>query len=326
MVYKNFTKPSKNMNLSMHEIYKMQHEQDNDLYIDDNEKDLVEKNNDARERDEYINNITENFNNHNKNIINRNKMLENVKKGLLAECFMKLYKASSLTPLTESDTIVVKNIINKFINERCGELINDFSTKNYILSEFSRITTKYYNKVLENSEECKEINSPEQLNNICVDQDVLNGFYKELEDVDIDDASKMIKDRVSDSISEFIDTNIENKLEYEDIIKAAQDKMATSNGDQELVEAYSMQAKRNINERKLKKRNNVFGFMVESLTKSAFKDENLKTRYFNEAASINMESVVHSVQLLYTMLEMVNTTNMVNVDDKFINWYLTNLV
>lgn len=324
MVYKNFTKPSKNMNLSMHEIYKMQHEQENDLYIDDDEKDLVEGNNNARERDEYINNITENFNNHNKNIINRNKMLENVKKGLLAECFMKLYKASSLLPLTESDTVVVKNIINKFINERCGELINDFSTKNYILSEFSRITTKYYNKVLESSEECKEINPTEQLNNVCVDQDVLNGFYKELEDVDIDDAGKMIKDRVSDSISEFIDTNIENKLEYEDIIKAAQDKMATSNGDQELVEAYSMQARRNINERKLKKRNNVFGFMVESLTKSAFKDENLKTRYFNEA-SINMESVVHSVQLLYTMLEMVNTTNMVNVDDKFINWYLTNL-
>ena len=83
-------------------------------------------------------------------------------------------------------------------------------------------------------------------------------------------------------------------------------------------------AKRKINEMKNKKETNVFGYMVEALTTSVFKDESLKYRFVHEG-NVDMDGIVESTQLIYTMLEMVNTTNMVNVDEKFINTYLTNL-
>ena len=42
-------------------------------------------------------------------------------------------------------------------------------------------------------------------------------------------------------------------------------------------------------------------------------------------SKVDMDAIVDSVQLIYTMLEMVNTTNMVNVDEKFINGYIQSL-
>ena len=40
---------------------------------------------------------------------------------------------------------------------------------------------------------------------------------------------------------------------------------------------------------------------------------------------IDMDAIVDSTKLIYTMLEMVNTTNMVNVDAKFIQDYLESI-
>ncbi len=38
-----------------------------------------------------------------------------------------------------------------------------------------------------------------------------------------------------------------------------------------------------------------------------------------------MNNIVNDVQLIYTMLEMVNTTNMVNVDEDYMNKYIESL-
>ena len=54
------------------------------------------------------------------------------------------------------------------------------------------------------------------------------------------------------------------------------------------------------------------------------KDDVLKQKYMNEA-TIDMDKVVNSAQLIYTMIEMVNTTNMVNVDEAYMNEYIKSL-
>ena len=64
--------------------------------------------------------------------------------------------------------------------------------------------------------------------------------------------------------------------------------------------------------------------MVESLSKAAFKDDALKARYIHEG-TVDMDGIVNSTELIYTMLEMVNTTNMVNVDEDFMNNYIKSL-
>ena len=68
----------------------------------------------------------------------------------------------------------------------------------------------------------------------------------------------------------------------------------------------------------------IFIGMVESLAIKSFKDDKFKTKYINESA-LNMDNIVNDSMLIYQMLEMVNTTNMVNVDEDFMNNYIKSL-
>ena len=148
-------------------------------------------------------------------------------------------------------------------------------------------------------------------------------FFTELEDIDTEDASKLIKERVSDAVSEFIDNNENQKLEYEDIIKSAQDRIAGTTNES-YAESYTNQAKRTINEMRLNAKKNIFHYMVESLCKNTFKNDKLKTKYLNES-TLNMDNIVNDSMLIYNMLEMVSTTNMVNVNEEYMRNYVKSL-
>lgn len=326
MIY-NTNKPSENMLLSATQLDTMYREQRAALYDEEQNKILAEQAAVERERTAYFEQQQQYNKERYATGMARSERLAKIKEAFISECIYKLYCESVAFPMTARDKVVARNLVNKFVMENgAGNLISSFATKNMILSEFSRIIQKYYDMVLEG--ECKGADESVftgQLAGQILDQNVVDDFYKELENIDVKDASKAIKDRVADAITDFIDTNTANKIEYEEIIRSAQDKVAAINGADDVVaESYLNMAKRKINEMKNTRGVNVFGYMVESLTTSVFKDEALKSRFVNEG-TVDMEGIVDSTQLLYTMLEMVNTTNMVNVDEEFINNYLTNL-
>lgn len=254
---------------------------------------------------------------------NRTEFLSNVKKSLLSECMFKLFKESSVTPLTKKDKVVATNLINNFINENgVSELLRNFKTKNFLLSEMNRITNKYYQKVLESCDKAEE----ECYEKYSVDPDIKDDFYEELEDLDSSDASKLIKERVADAMDEFIDDNMSNKMDYEDIIKSAKDKMDTMK-DEDMMDECANRAFVEVNTMKHNRTKNIFNCMVEKLAKSAYTNDSIHEAYFNESTNtIDMESVVNSCQLMYTMLEMVNTTNMIQpITAEKLNKYLDTL-
>ena len=325
MIY-NMNKPSANMLLSTTELNRMYHEQQVKLYNEEQNKALSEQAAEERERALY----SEQQQSYNKDRftsgIERSKRLAKIKEAFISECIYKLYCESVAFPMTSRDKIIARNLVNKFVIENgAGNLISSFATENMILSEFSRISQKYYDRVLEGCDTNEECEFTGQISGQIIDQNVVDDFYKELEDVDTEYASKAIKDRVADAITNFIDVNTANKLEYEEIIKSAQDKVAAINGSDDVVaESYLNIAKRKINEMKNTRDVSIFNYMVESLTSSVFKDESLKDRFIHEG-TVDMDGIVESVQLIYTMLEMVNTTNMINVNEEFINNYLAGI-
>lgn len=322
----NTDKASKNMLLSATQLDHMYREQQAELYNEEQNKIIAEQAAMERERAAYSEQQAQYNNERFASGIARSERLTKIKEAFVSECIYKLYCESVGFPMTSRDKVIGRNLVNKFVIENgAGNLISSFSTENMILSEFSRISQKYYDRVLEGCDKQEECEFTGQIAGQVIDQNVVDDFYKELEEVDVTDASKAIKDRVADAISDFIDTNTANKLEYEEIIKTAQDKVAAINGSDDIVaESYLDMAKRKINEMKNTRDKNVFECMVESLTTSVFKDESLKTRFVNEG-TVDMDGIVESAQLIYTMLEMVNTTNMVNVNEEFIDTYLANL-
>jgi hypothetical protein len=327
MVYSDFDRPSDNMNLSVQELNRMVRKQNEELYRAEEEQVQREQAAIDREREEYYARMTAYENEGYNETLSRTEFLENLKSSFLAECMMRLYTKASIHPLTRKDKVVVRNMINGFINENgAGNLITDFATKNLLLSEISRITMKYYNRVLNedagcNGEPCGPY--PSEVKELNLDTTITDDFYKEIEDLDVSDASKLIKDRVADAISDFIDMNMASKADYEEVIQTAQDKISAAKTEA-MIEMYTEAAQNEINEMKLTRDKNVFHCMVESLSKAAFKDNDLKARYIHEG-TVDMDGIVNSTELIYTMLEMVNTTNMVNVDEAFITRYLESI-
>ena len=324
MVY-NMNKATDNMLLSESELQRMYREQQAEIYNEEQNKIIAEQAAMERDRESYIEQQTQYNEERINNAVSRSERLTKIKEAFISECIYKLYNESVSFPMTSNDKIIARNLVNKFVMENgAGNLISSFATRNLILSEFSRISQKYYNRVLESIDD-KDQDTNGQIGGQVLDQRVVDDFYKELEDVDARDAAKAIRDRVADAISNFIDTNAANKLEYEEIIKHAQDKAnIMMNQDEAVAEGYLELARRKISEMKATKDNSVFGYMVEALTTSVFKDESFKSRFMNEG-SIDMDGIINSTQLIYTMLEMVNTTNMVNVNEEFIDNYLKNL-
>lgn len=318
-------KPSENMNKSMTEINRMIHEQQIQEQEEEQKRVQLEESIRIKELNENQVNILEYQQSINKTANAKREFLQNVKNSLLSECIFKLYKDSTVAPLTESDRVIARNLVNKFVLENgAGELLLNFKHKNLLLSEFSRITNKYYQRILEECED--ESSDPSKVGKareFSIDDKTKEDFFTELEDIDTEDASKLIKERVSDAVSEFIDNNENQKLEYEDIIKSAQDRIAgTSN--ESYAESYTNQAKRTINEMRLNAKKNIFHYMVESLCKNTFKNDKLKTKYLNES-TLNMDNIVNDSMLIYNMLEMVSTTNMVNVNEEYMRNYVKSL-
>ena len=97
-------------------------------------------------------------------------------------------------------------------------------------------------------------------------------------------------------------------------------------GDQTVApeESYIMtEAKREINEMRRTRKKNVFHYLVEAITKQTFADDNLRAQYVHES-SVDMDGITHSAKLIYYMLEMLNTTEM--VDKNYIKAYIESLI
>lgn len=318
-------KPSENMNKSMTEINRMIHEQQIQEQEEEQKRVQLEESIRIKELNENQVNTLEYQQSINKTANAKREFLQNVKNSLLSECIFKLYKDSTVAPLTESDKVIARNLVNKFVLENgAGELLLNFKHKNLLLSEFSRITNKYYQRILEEcDDESSDPSKAGKAREFSIDDKTKEDFFTELEDIDTEDASKLIKERVSDAVSEFIDNNENQKLEYEDIIKSAQDRIAGTTNES-YAESYTNQAKRTINEMRLNAKKNIFHYMVESLCKNTFKNDKLKTKYLNES-TLNMDNIVNDSMLIYNMLEMVNTTNMVNVNEEYMRNYVKSL-
>lgn len=306
------------------DIYTKLQEQNQAIYEADKEKDVRKQKTEAVEEQEYARDYLTYANEAQLSIAKRQKSLQNIKDAFMTECLYKLYKESCPSIMTESDNAIARNLVTRFVKENgSGKLINNFATKNYVLSEFSRICKKYYNRVLNESDSLSDdLDATDgQFKELKLDNTVASDFYKELEDVDTDEASKLIKDRVSDAITDFIDSNQAARMDYEELIQAAKDQIDNPTTTEESAQYISNAAHAAYVEAEAKREKSLFHCIVEGLTKSVFKDPELKARYVHET-TIDMESVVDNAELVYTMLEMLNTTNMVNVNEEYINTYL----
>ena len=239
----------------------------------------------------------------------------NVKKALLAECINSVYQSVIECNRHDATSIAIsKNLVNKLIEEQgVSTLLNRFKTKNILLSEYYSLIEKYYNKIVtEADEKAKEDNASD---NYGIDVTVKDNFFDELNMAKPEDVILNIRTRVSDAVQEFIDSNTEDKMDIKDILQQVQDRVNSTKVD-EVKESYRAMGEAQIRDIRNKPKK-LFGYMVESVSKGVMKDEALK-EYYMKDERLDMDKIVENCELMYTLLEVVNTTGMVKVDEAYI--------
>ena len=214
-------------------------------------------------------------------------------------------------------------IITNFIQEQnIPELLEDWKHKSIYLAEIANAVDKHTNNYKNRISKLNSNNNDYQ-----IEDEEINDLIFDTKDIIPKDITKLISDRVEDSVDQFIDTAKKNKFEIKKIYDKAKEKIdkakasenidMTSDDIQQIQnEAVSFAKKK---EREILEQNtNVFGYMINSVMKSIHEDKVLKESYSNEYNNLNFNDIVNDTRVIYSMLEAFNTLNIITVNENYL--------
>lgn len=216
-------------------------------------------------------------------------------------------------------------IITNFIKEQnIPELLEDWKHKSIYLAEIANAVDKHANNY---KNRISKLNSNKNQEDYQIEDEEINNLVFDTKDIIPKDITKLISDRVEDSVDQFIDTAKKNKFEIKKIYDKAKEKIdkakasenidMTSDDIQQIQnEAVSFAKKK---EREILEQNtNVFGYMINSVMKSIHEDKVLKESYSNEYNNLNFNDIVNDTRVIYSMLEAFNTLNIITVNENYL--------
>lgn len=158
-------------------------------------------------------------------------------------------------------------------------------------------------------------------------QDVINNLS--VKD-DFSQIKQVIADRVANAEGEFVNSIEQDKAAIDDTIAQAEEKITNVNSDQDMsketkeaiANEVTIDMKQKINAIRENKNRGIFDEMVHRFAKTALKNESLHEEYLTETGSVDMERVVSSVRMMYSILETFSTTRLYKIDEAFIKTML----
>ena len=243
---------------------------------------------------------------------------DDVRRSLLAECIYRIYdKALGIKIESAANDAIKRNLVDMFIVENGAvSLLGSFKMKTNLLSEMNLLVTKYHKLIIEaadkDNEEC-----------LSIDPVIKDNFFDELDMQDVGAVVHSIRTRVTDAVEEFIQGNINDKIDIETTLKDAQEKINAAKVD-EVRESYNIIAKKKVTELRNNRVKNVFSCLVESMCKTILKNEALQ-KEFMDNGKINIDKIVERCELMYTFLETVNTTKIADVNEEYIQSVLDSM-
>lgn len=248
----------------------------------------------------------------------RNRQIRDLRKSLLSECIYSVFdKALGFQLEADANDAMKRALVNNFIEEQGTQsLINSFKRSSFMLSEFARLIESTVEIVVEkcDKEKCEDIE---------IDPETKDQFYEKLNTEDAERVASVIKNRVSDAVDEFIQDNMTDRIEIQEIIRKTQEKVDKAKTDA-IKESYDRQCKQEITKIRNRNNKNVLETMIYNVSGATLKDEAMAKLYMNES-SLDMDKIVEKCTIMYTFLETVNTAKMKKLDGKYITNALNSL-
>lgn len=156
-------------------------------------------------------------------------------------------------------------------------------------------------------------------------------FYDSLRDLPIDKITTIINKRVCTATEDFIQNNINMKLDIEEVaakskerIDAAKEKYDEKRSEQ-IQKEQTRIYKGAVAEIKNNHTNNIYGHMMNLTSKAILENESIRKDYICESGKIDMGAIESKVKTMYTFLEMVNSFRIKTVDNKYIEECLASI-
>lgn len=246
---------------------------------------------------------------------NYNKFLTESKEFLVAEAMNQMLLQCLPDNLDPQLKAVGKNCCENFVKEEGVNNILKSCKKTLFLNEFAIILEETHKKVVLGAADNKK-------DDFEIDNSTMRAYYDKLRSMNYEPMCKAIVTRVADAEKNFVQSNIKDKEQIESAAEKAKDKIdsiRTKDEDtaENIKEEYAIMYKREINGIENRRRN-ILESIIRHMGKNIVADENNRTGFIQESGKLDMNKIIDTSEVMYTFLEMVNTTQLKQVDAAYL--------
>lgn len=232
-----------------------------------------------------------------------------IRNSLVTEALCHMFKRCVPEKLLESNTNrnIMRSIVCDYVNEAgYTEIMNRMKAASNSMSMLYNVIDESTKAILEGIDQ----KNPETFK---ITPEMRDEFFRQLDYSDSQAITDAINDRVSDAIQDFVTANTKDHEDIAAALKHAQEQIADAPPeDVDLKESYQIGAKRKVNQIRNAPKG-VFHAMVSSLCEGIMKNKDDNAEFFTEG-HLDMPKIVDRTRLMYTFMEMLNTTRLADVN------------
>lgn len=212
---------------------------------------------------------------------------------------------------TNTSTIM-RSIVSEYVNENgYFDIMDRMKKASPTTFMIHKIITESHKNIMESVDK----NNPDTFR---IAPEMRDEFFKQLNYSDSQAVSDAINQRVADAMTDFVDSNTKDHEDITAVLKQAQEKIGdVEPEDDSLKEAYTRIANGKANDIRNRPKN-VLHTMIHSMCESVLKHNELHGEFMTEG-KLDVPSIVDRVKVMYTFMEMLNTSKIDVVDEAFIN-------
>ena len=249
------------------------------------------------------------------NISNRLQSFSNsVRHNLLIEAIYHIFENSmDHDSIKNTDTTtVMRSMVSEYVNENgYFNIMDRMKSASPTTFMLHKIVTGAHKAIMESVDK----NNPDTFR---ITPEMRDEFFKQLDYSDSQAISDAINQRVADAMTDFIDSNTKDHEDITSVLKQAQEKIGdVEPEDDSLKEAYTRMANGKANDIRNRPKT-VFHAMVHSMCESVLMHNELHDEFMSEG-KLDISKIVDRVGVMYTFMEMLNTSKIEVVDEAFIN-------
>lgn len=246
------------------------------------------------------------------------KFVDSIPATLMAETMNFILQKSLDEGVSESDRELGKVLCEQYVSENnCMAMLRRFKTKSQLLAEAACNIEKSSAKIISDTDK--------NALNFSIKPSDKKDFYKGLEDLSVDEVCKKINKRVCDAAEEFIQNNINDKLDMEELAQKTKEKIDAVKASTPEMEEKIKQEHANLYHEKINniangtsRRKNVYEQMVNTAATTAVKNKEQYGAFINESGKLDVDKITEKVHVMYTFLEMLNTAKIRDIDETYV--------